>query len=79
MPVILEPTAEINLGVPSPLIDPIASPSESRYHCAVCGAVVDIGLGLDRPLSMLLGASGKPNMRVITLSGIEVHSCPFPR
>jgi hypothetical protein len=51
---------------------------EALYHCSMCGVPVEVGAGSVRPLTMLVGASGEPNVRVISLAGAEVHRCPFP-
>jgi hypothetical protein len=53
---------------------------ERRYgvdHCAICGAVVHIPLG-KQPVRVLRGGSGKPNIRIIKVDGVEIHRCESP-
>lgn len=45
-----------------------------RYECAYCGAQLDIPL-IAEPRVMISAASGKPNVRTLTLDGNEIHSC----
>jgi len=46
-----------------------------RHVCVLCGTEVDVPLD-QRPLVLIKAASGKPNMRVISLNGKELHACP---
>jgi hypothetical protein len=41
---------------------------DGRYECAHCGEILDIPL-VDRPQVVIHAASGKPNMRALTLDG----------
>ena len=47
---------------------------DGRYECAHCGAVLDIDADAE-PMVVVHAASGRPNMRVITVDGDEVHRC----
>jgi hypothetical protein len=47
---------------------------DGRYECAHCGEILDIPL-VDRPQVVIHAASGKPNMRALTLDGKEIHAC----
>ena len=44
--------------------------------CARCGAALDMGAG-EEPRVVIFAASGKPNVRVLSIDGREVHSCEF--
>ncbi len=46
-------------------------------HCSVCGETVRIPSG-KRPVRVLRGASGKPNIRIIRVDGVEIHRCESP-
>ena len=48
--------------------------NDGRYECAHCGAVLDIPL-VEEPKVTIHAASGKPNMRVLTRHGKEIHRC----
>lgn len=45
-----------------------------RYECAHCGAVLEISPDVE-PMIVFHAAGGKPNMRVISVAGREVHRC----
>jgi hypothetical protein len=47
---------------------------DGRYECALCGEVLDIPFGAE-PTVVLHAASGRPNVRVISVDGVEVHRC----
>ena len=47
---------------------------DGKYECALCGAQLDMPRGT-QPTSTLCGMSGKPNVRVLTVGGKEVHRC----
>ena len=47
---------------------------DGRYECALCGEVLEIPLGAE-PTIVIHAASGKPNTRVISVDGVEVHRC----
>ena len=44
------------------------------YHCAQCGAPLDIPL-IEDPRVVIRAASGEPNVRALVLDGKEIHSC----
>ena len=45
-----------------------------RYECALCGAELDIPLDA-KPKVTIKAASGKPNVRVLTIRRKEIHRC----
>ena len=47
-----------------------------QFVCALCGEPV-MAPSDQRPLIMIKAESGKPNQRVISLEGRELHACPF--
>jgi hypothetical protein len=47
---------------------------DGHYECAQCGAVLDIPFD-ETPNVMIQAASGKPNMRVISVGYTELHRC----
>ncbi len=47
-------------------------------RCMLCGAIVDIPPG-KKPVRVLQGTSGKPNVRVIKIDGVEIHRCESPK
>ncbi len=47
-------------------------------RCVICDSVVDIPPG-KRPVWVLHGAPGKPNVRLIKVDGVEIHRCEIPR
>jgi hypothetical protein len=49
---------------------------DGKFRCVLCGALVDVPDG-KRPLVLIKARSGEPNMRAITLDGVELHACPF--
>jgi hypothetical protein len=48
---------------------------DGRYLCRQCGSELEIPLRATEPLATIHAASGKPNMRVITCAGLEIHRC----
>jgi hypothetical protein len=44
------------------------------YRCALCDAKLDLPEG-SAPRVHIEGASGKPNVRVLSLDGKEIHRC----
>jgi hypothetical protein len=46
------------------------------YTCALCGVRVE--MAEDQLLTVIVGASGKPNVRVLLVDGREVHRCNVP-
>ena len=49
---------------------------DSKYVCVLCGAEIDVTPD-QRPVVVIRGSSGKPNVRCISLDGMEIHACPF--
>ena len=47
-----------------------------KFVCALCGEPI-MATSDQRPLIMIKAESGKPNQRVISLEGKELHACPF--
>ena len=47
-----------------------------KRECVICGAHLDVPDG-KQPDVMIVGASGKPNMRAVLVDGEEMHRC-FP-
>jgi hypothetical protein len=46
-----------------------------RWRCTWCGTFLD-DLPLDaQPRTELRAASGRPNVRVVIVDGVEVHEC----
>jgi hypothetical protein len=50
---------------------------EGIYRCTVCGGEVQVDAD-ETPVAVLVGQSGKPNERVVTVGNVEVHRCSFP-
>lgn len=82
MRVTVEPTVIVDLPIPKlPVAVPplaVAVVGRSFHQCTNCDAQFEIAAGYEHPSMMVLGASGQPNQRVVTIAGIEVHRCPFP-
>jgi hypothetical protein len=52
---------------------------DGQWACRECGAVVD-GVPPGRtPKVTINAASGRPNVRVLTIDGEEVHRCELRR
>ena len=47
---------------------------DGRYECAYCGAVLDLPSDAE-PMVVFHASSGRPNVRVISLDGNEIHRC----
>jgi hypothetical protein len=47
---------------------------DGKWLCAECGAVLHVADG-DEPKVTIHAASGKPNVRVLMLRGVEIHRC----
>jgi len=47
------------------------------YQCSLCGAMVDVRSNV-RPQVTIVAAGGKPNVRILTLDGHEIHRCEMP-
>ena len=55
--------------------------NNDEYECTLCGLVLDLAKD-QRPLVTIAAASGKPNMRTISVDGREIHRCQigkFPK
>lgn len=48
-----------------------------KWACAVCGAELDVPDG-KRPTVVLIGSSGKRNVRALVIEGEEIHRCEVP-
>jgi hypothetical protein len=44
------------------------------YVCTLCNATVFVS-GLEPPVAVIVGQSGRPNIRVVSVEGVEVHRC----
>jgi hypothetical protein len=44
------------------------------YICTLCETTVPVS-GEERPVVMLAAESGQPNIRIVSVAGIEVHRC----
>ena len=51
---------------------------KGRYECFYCGAVRDLP-GDQDPQVVIHATSGKPNVRVVSIEGREVHRCEVIR
>ena len=49
--------------------------NDGRYECSHCGAVLDIPLTESLPRVTIEAASGRPNIRSLSLHGTVIHSC----
>ena len=47
---------------------------DGRYECFLCGAFLDLPF-MENPKVTIHAASGKPNIRVLTHNGNEIHRC----
>jgi hypothetical protein len=47
---------------------------DGRTECALCGAALDIPEGVT-PTITIHAASGRPNIRVISIGREEIHRC----
>lgn len=54
--------------------DNIVKLIDGSYVCAQCGEVLDLPKG-EPPKVTIRAASGKPNVRVLTHDGKEIHRC----
>ncbi len=45
-----------------------------KWTCKQCGAVLDIPADR-RPDVTIAAASGRPNVRILTIDGAEIHRC----
>src|SRR5439155_9138313 len=50
---------------------------DGKYQCAWCGVQIDAPLDA-RPEAKIIGVSGKPTVRALTLDGEEIHRCAKP-
>src|SRR5689334_2740880 len=71
------------IDLPGPFASPASPPKErqpmrlldGRYQCVLCGAVLDIIPLTASPQAVLEARSGKPNVRVLSMDGLELHRC----
>jgi hypothetical protein len=47
---------------------------ERTYWCGACSQALRISAA-DRPVEMLSAGSGRQNVHVVTVAGVEVHRC----
>jgi len=47
---------------------------DGRYECDFCGAILDLSARREPQVSFV-AASGKPNVRRLSIDGNEVHRC----
>ena len=45
-----------------------------RYECAQCGIALDVP-PQTTPVVTIIAASGKPNIRAVSVDAIEIHRC----
>jgi hypothetical protein len=45
-----------------------------KWTCKQCGVVLDVPDGR-RPDVMIAGESGRPNVRILSVDGREIHRC----
>ena len=48
---------------------------KGKYLCGLCGIEVDMTADERRLVVIKASSGGKPNMRVITLDGSDLHTC----
>ena len=51
---------------------------DGRYECALCGAVLDVPRDT-LPTVVVVGRSGKPNVRILMVGSSELHRCEPPQ
>jgi hypothetical protein len=44
------------------------------YLCTLCNSTIAVS-GKERPVVMMAAESGQPNLRVVSVAGVEVHRC----
>src|SRR4051812_31915857 len=54
--------------------EPAMRRRDGRYECAECGALLDIPPNA-HPKAMIKVSDSRPNIRVLTLGGREIHRC----
>jgi hypothetical protein len=47
---------------------------EGKYACSFCGAILEISTEMS-PHVTIEGKGGRPNVRILTLAGDEIHRC----
>lgn len=50
---------------------------DGKFVCTLCGA--DLDVGEDETVTTIAGASGKPNVRILSANGTEIHRCQMQR
>jgi len=56
---------------------PMERIDENTYVCTLCHANVKVESD-ERPVVTMVAQSGEPNLRVVTVEGVEVHRCVIP-
>jgi hypothetical protein len=46
---------------------------DGSYVCALCGAELDVSE--HDTVTTIAGSSGKPNLRILSIGGKEIHRC----
>ena len=47
---------------------------DGKWTCKQCGTILDVPAGR-KPDVTIAAASGQPNVRILTIDGVEVHRC----
>jgi hypothetical protein len=47
---------------------------DGRYECVHCNVILDIPVD-ERPIVTISAASGRPNVRILKMHGVEIHRC----
>ena len=47
---------------------------DGRYECIHCSAVLNVDV-TERPIVTFSAASGRPNIRILSVRGVEIHRC----
>jgi hypothetical protein len=47
---------------------------QGRYECAQCRIALEVP-PYATPVVTIIAASGKPNMRAVSIDGVEIHRC----
>ena len=47
---------------------------DGTYQCSMCGTTLDVVPNV-LPQVTIIAAGGKPNIRILTVDGREVHRC----
>jgi hypothetical protein len=49
---------------------------EGKFFCILCGAELEVSEA--QTVTTIAGASGKPNVRILSVNGEELHRCEMP-